>query len=177
MPHLGLALIFVFVVEELIPTQHKPSLLPVLHDAPLLPQPAGFEYRAQLVGDQGPPWAPALFPHHQALGASWKARTHTVSVEKEISTPSRHLSYAGARAGSASSIHFPLVFPGHMPEQLRSSLASCTWREVYNLPSLDSALLLRSTILYFFRFIPYGEVPSGDSNSFTHGLSSIPLSY
>lgn len=98
MPHLGLALIFVFVVEELIPTQHKPPLLPVLHDALLLPQPAGFEYRAQLVGGQGPPWAPALFPHHQALGASWKARTHAVSVENETTTPSRHLSYPGTEA-------------------------------------------------------------------------------
>lgn len=77
MSYLGLALIFVFVVEELITTQHEPSLLPVLHDAPLLLQPAGLEYRAQLVGAQGPPWAPVLFSHHQALGASWKPRTHS----------------------------------------------------------------------------------------------------
>lgn len=70
MPYLGLVLIFVFVIEELITTQHEPSLLPVFHDAPLLLQPACLEYRAQLVGGQGPPWAPVLFPHHQALGAS-----------------------------------------------------------------------------------------------------------
>lgn len=76
-PYLGLALFFVFVIEELVTTQHEPSLLPVLHDAPLLLQPAGLEYRAQLVGGQGPPRASVLFPHHQALGASWKPRTHS----------------------------------------------------------------------------------------------------
>ena len=42
--HLGLGLIFVLVVEKLISKQHKPALLPVLHDAPLLLQPACLEH-------------------------------------------------------------------------------------------------------------------------------------
>lgn len=79
--HLGLDLIFVLVVEKLIPTQHKPALLPVLHDAPLLLQPARLQHGAQPVRAWRPPGAPALLPHHQALGTGCKPRTHTVSMK------------------------------------------------------------------------------------------------
>lgn len=140
MPYLGLALIFVFVVEELITTQYEPSLLPVLHDAPLLLQPAGLEYRAQLVGGQGPPRAPVLFPHHQALGASWKPRTHSECGETLVSlaAPICSPGYPGTKACGPewqdSWIHFPLGFLGHVPEQFRSSMGLYTCREVYNVP-------------------------------------------
>lgn len=80
-PHLGLALIFVLVVEELIPTQHEPALLPVLHYAPLLLQPACLQDGAQPAGAGWLPRAPALLPHHQAFGAGWKPSTHTVSTK------------------------------------------------------------------------------------------------
>lgn len=79
--HLGLGLVSVLVVEELVPTQHEPALLPALPDAPLLLQPACLQHRAQAVGAGRPPWAPALLPHHQAFGAGWKPRTHMVSVK------------------------------------------------------------------------------------------------
>lgn len=75
--HLGLGLIFVLVVEELIPTQHEPALLPALHDASLLLQPARLQHGAQPAGAGRPPGAPALLPHHQALGAGWKSSTHS----------------------------------------------------------------------------------------------------
>lgn len=74
--HLGLGLVFVLVVEKLIPTQHEPALLPVLHDAPLPLQPALLEHGAQSSGAGQPPWAAALFSHHQAFGAGWKPK-HT----------------------------------------------------------------------------------------------------
>lgn len=77
--HLGLGLILVLVVEKLIPTQHKPALLPVLHDAPLLLQPACLQHWAQPVGVGWLPGAPALLSHHQAFGAGWKPGTHKVS--------------------------------------------------------------------------------------------------
>lgn len=79
--HLGLGLILVLVVEQLVPTQHEPALLPVLHDAPLLLQPARLQHGAQPVGARQLARTPALLAHHQAFGAGWKPRTHTVSVK------------------------------------------------------------------------------------------------
>ena len=79
--HLGLGLIFVLVVEELIPTQHEPALLPALHDASLLLQPARLQHGAQPAGAGLPPGAPALLPHHQAFGTGWKSSTHTMNMK------------------------------------------------------------------------------------------------
>lgn len=79
--HLGLGLVFVLVVEKLVPAQHKPALLPVLHDAPLLFQPARLQHGAAPARAGGLPGAPARLPHHQAFGAGCKPRAHQVSEQ------------------------------------------------------------------------------------------------
>lgn len=93
--HLRLGLVFVLIVEKLISTQHKPALLPILHDAPLLLQPSSLQHRAQPALARRPPGAPALLPHHQAFGAGWNPKTHIVSMKNGMSVvrpaPSWHL--------------------------------------------------------------------------------------
>ena len=104
--HLGLGLIFVLVVEELIPTQHEPALLPALHDASLLLQPARLQHGAQPAGAGRPPGAPALLPHHQAFGAGWKSSTRTVNTKdgrpRPVLAPLWHPSLPVATAMGAS---------------------------------------------------------------------------
>lgn len=79
--YLGLGLIFILIKEKLIPTQHEPALLPVLHDAPLLLQPACLQHGAQSLWARWPSRALALLPHHQAFGTGWNPKTHIVSME------------------------------------------------------------------------------------------------
>lgn len=100
--HLGLGLIFVLIVEKLIPTQHEPALLPVFHDAPLLLQPACLQHGAQLLGAGQPPRALALLTHHQAFGAGWKSRIYTIKRKDvcvlSVLAPSWHPSCPVTRA-------------------------------------------------------------------------------
>lgn len=79
--YLGLGLIFILIEEKLVPTQHEPALLPVLHDAPLLLQPTCLQHGAQPLWARWPSRALALLPHHQAFGTGWNPKTHIVSME------------------------------------------------------------------------------------------------
>ena len=106
--HLGLGLIFVLVVEELIPAQHEPALLPVLHDASLLLQPACLQHRAQPAGAGRPPGAPALLPHHQAFGAGWKPSTHIMNTNN----------------GRLWSVLAPVCYPSHPVTTVMGASAS-----------------------------------------------------
>lgn len=69
--YLRLRVLFVLVVVELLRPQHEVSLLPVLHDGPLLPEPAHLDGPLQRVGGGRLVEGGHLLAGHHTLGPSY----------------------------------------------------------------------------------------------------------